>query len=43
MRPVMVGFMLVADLFVVVVLVMVRPRGWVPIAFGSLLVGLIWF
>jgi hypothetical protein len=45
MRPVLVGFMLAADLFVVVVLVVARPRGWVPplIAFGALLIGLVWF
>lgn len=45
MRPVMVGFLLVADAFVVAVLGVVRPGGWVApfIAFGALLLGLIWF
>lgn len=45
MRPALVAFLLVADLFVVVALVIARPSGWLPpfIAFGSLLLGLIWF
>jgi hypothetical protein len=45
MRPVLVGFLLAADAFVVAVLAIAHPKGWVPpsIAFGSLLVGLIWF
>jgi len=45
MRPVLVGFLLAADAFVVAALAIVRPGGWVPpfIAFGSLLLGLIWF
>lgn len=45
MRPVLVGFLLLVDAFCVASLVLVRPGGWVPplIAFGSLLVGLIWF
>jgi hypothetical protein len=45
MRPVLVGFLLVADLFVVGVLAVGRPAGWLPpfIAFGSLLLGMIWF
>jgi hypothetical protein len=45
MRPVLTGFLLTADLFVVVTLAIARPRGWVApfIAFGSLLVGLVWF
>jgi hypothetical protein len=45
MRPVLTGFLLAADLFVVMVLAIVRPQGWGPptIAFGSLLVGLVWF
>jgi hypothetical protein len=45
LRPVLVAFLLVADLFVVVALVIVRPDGWLPpfIAFGSLLLGLVWF
>lgn len=44
-RPVLVGFLLAADAFVVVSLVALRPGGWVPpfAVFGSLLVGLIWF
>jgi hypothetical protein len=45
MRPVLVAFLLVADAFVVGALAIVRPEGWVApsIAFGSILVGLIWF
>ncbi|MDX6626258.1 MAG: hypothetical protein QOE56_1247 [Solirubrobacterales bacterium] len=45
MRPVLVAFLLVVDAFAVVSLAVARPRGWVPplIAFGVLLVGLIWF
>ncbi len=45
MRPVLVGFLLLADVFVVAALAIARPGGWVAplIAFGSLLVGLIWF
>ena len=43
-RPVLVGFLLVADAFVVGALAIARPGGWVPpfVAFGSLLVGLTW-
>jgi hypothetical protein len=39
------GFLLAADAFVVGALVALRPGGWVPplVAFGSLLVGLVWF
>jgi hypothetical protein len=45
MRPVLVGFLLVADAFVVGALVVGRPNGWLApfIAFGSLLIGLVWF
>jgi hypothetical protein len=45
MRPVLVAFLLVADVFVVAALAIARPRGWVAplIAFGSILVGLVWF
>lgn len=45
MRPVLVAFLLVADAFAVATLAIVRPRGWLPpfIAFGSVLVGLVWF
>ena len=45
MRPVLVGFLLAADGFVVATLAIARPKGWVAplIAFGSLLVGLVWF
>jgi hypothetical protein len=45
MRPVLVAFLLAADAFVVVALVAARPRGWVPpfVAFGSILIGLVWF
>lgn len=44
-RPVLVGFLLVADAFAVASLAIVRPRGWVApfVAFGSVLVGLVWF
>lgn len=44
-RPVLAGFLLAADAFVVIALVAARPEGWLPplIAFGSLLVGLIVF
>jgi hypothetical protein len=43
-RPVLTAFLLAADAFVVVTLAIVRPKGWLPplIAFGALLVGLIW-
>ena len=45
MRPVLVGILLLVDAFCVASLAIVRPGGWVPpsIAFGSLLVGLVWF
>jgi hypothetical protein len=45
MRPVLVAFLLAVDAFAVATLAIARPRGWLPpfIAFGSLLVGLIWF
>jgi hypothetical protein len=45
MRPVLVAFMLAADAFVVVALAVARPGGWVGpfVAFGSILVGLVWF
>lgn len=45
MRPVFVAFLLLVDAFAVVTLAVVHPKGWLPpfIAFGSLLVGLIWF
>ena len=45
MRPVLVGFLLAADVFVVAALAIARPEGWVApfIAFGSILIGLIWF
>ncbi|HEY1284980.1 MAG TPA: hypothetical protein VGF04_02725 [Solirubrobacterales bacterium] len=44
-RPVLTGFLLAADAFVVIALVAARPGGWIPpfIAFGSILLGLIWF
>lgn len=44
-RPVLVGFLLAADAFVVIALVAARPEGWLPpfIAFGSLLLGLVAF
>jgi hypothetical protein len=45
MRPVLVAFLLAADAFVVAALAIARPHGWVAplIAFGSILVGLVWF
>ena len=45
MRPVLVGFLLAADVFVVAALAIARPEGWVAplVAFGSILIGLIWF
>jgi hypothetical protein len=45
MRPVLVAFLLLADAFVVVTLAVSRRQGWLPplIAFGSLLLGLVWF
>jgi hypothetical protein len=45
MRPVLVAFLLFADAFVVVALAVAQPRGWLPpfVAFGSILVGLVWF
>jgi hypothetical protein len=45
MRPVFVGFLLVADGFAVATLAIMRPEGWFPpfLAFGMVLVGLIWF
>lgn len=45
MRPVLVGFLLVADAFAVGSLVVLRPDGWVPpfLGFGIVLVGLVWF
>jgi hypothetical protein len=45
MRPVLAGFLLVADAFVVAALGFARPDGWVPpfVAFGSVLVGFVVF
>jgi hypothetical protein len=45
MRPVLVAFLLAADVFVVAVLAIARPDGWLApfIAFGLLLLGLAWF
>jgi hypothetical protein len=45
MRPVFVAFLLLADAFVVAALAVAHPGRWLPpfIAFGSLLVGLVWF
>jgi hypothetical protein len=44
MRPLLVGFLLAADAFVVGALVVSQKPGWLPpfIAFGSILVGLVW-
>jgi hypothetical protein len=45
MRPVLVAFLLAVDAFAVGSLAIAHPHGWLPpfIAFGSLLLGLIWF
>jgi hypothetical protein len=44
-RPVLVAFLLVADAFAVASLAIVHPKGWLPpfLAFGVVLVGLVWF
>ena len=44
MRPVLVALLLAVDAFAVAALAIGRRDGWLPplIAFGSLLVGLIW-
>jgi hypothetical protein len=44
-RPVLVAFLLAADAFAVVSLAVARPEDWwAPfIAFGTVLVGLVWF
>jgi hypothetical protein len=44
-RPVMVGFALAADAFVVILLGVARPEMWLApfIAFGVVLIGLLWF
>ena len=45
MRPVLVGLLLLVDAFAVASLAIACPGGWFPpfLAFGSLLLGLIWF
>ena len=45
MRPVLVAFLLIVDVFAVASLAIAHPGGWLPpfIAFASLLMGLIWF
>jgi hypothetical protein len=45
MRPVLVAFLLIADAFAVAMLAIVHPGGWFPpfLAFGTLLIGLVWF
>jgi len=45
MRPVLAGLLLAVDAFAVGSLAIARPGGWFPpfVAFGSLLLGLIWF
>jgi hypothetical protein len=44
-RPVLVGFLLAADVFVVAALLVSQKKGWLPpfIGFGVVLVGLVWF
>ena len=43
MRPVLIAFLLLADVFTVASLALARPSGWVPplVAFSIALVGLI--
>jgi hypothetical protein len=43
LRPVLVGFLLVADAFTVAALAIARPSGWVPpfVAFSIALAGLV--
>ncbi|HEX3042252.1 MAG TPA: hypothetical protein VHP56_09225 [Solirubrobacterales bacterium] len=45
MRPVLVGFLVIADAFAVASLAIARPEGWLPpfLTFGFVLVGLLWF
>ncbi|HYQ78222.1 MAG TPA: hypothetical protein VEP91_03835 [Solirubrobacterales bacterium] len=45
MRPVLVGFLIVADAFAVASLAIARPEGWLPpfLTFGFVLLGLIGF
>jgi hypothetical protein len=45
MRPVLLGLLLLGDALVVVTLAISQRRGWLPpfVAFGSLLLGLVWF
>jgi len=45
MRPVLVGFLIVADGFTVASLAFARPEGWLApfLAFGLVLVGLVGF
>jgi hypothetical protein len=44
-RPVLVAFLLAADVFVVAALAIAHPEGWPApfIAFGLILIGLVWF
>lgn len=44
-RPVLVALLLVVDAIVVVALGLTQRQGWLPpfIAFGVILVGLVWF
>jgi hypothetical protein len=45
MRPVLVAVLLLVDAFAVAALAIAHPGGWFPplLAFGSLLLGLVWF
>jgi hypothetical protein len=45
MRPVLVGFLVIADAFAVGSLAIARPDGWLPpfLTFGFVLIGLLWF
>jgi hypothetical protein len=45
MRPILVALLLLVDALAVASLAIAHPSGWFPpfLAFGSILVGLIWF
>jgi hypothetical protein len=45
MRPVLIGFLLVADAFAVASLAIARPEGWIApfLTFGFVLIGLVGF
>ena len=45
MRPVLVALLLIGDAVAVASLAIAHPEGWLPpfLAFGSILIGLVWF